>query len=289
MQLELMEIEPKIFFIRGKQQGSFPFSNSLIIKGKLILDLGVGIEIVKDLVGKVEFAALTHTHPDHCGGAWIFNEKGKRVLSPEGYETNLESLGSRFVDQSIKEDWKRFVKKSMGLRDFEAEYYSDGDIILKEPEVRAMLFPGHTVDHHIFLIDGRIVFGSDIDLTSFGPWYGNPESNIKEFIKSVEKVIDLDAEIFVSGHQEPVFGREKIIEKLQKYLEIFEKRNEILIKLLDKPLTLEELVEISPFYRRKPYIKNILDFFESQMIKKHLDILSERGEIMSLDGAFTRT
>ena len=122
MQLELMEIEPKIFFIRGEKQGSFPFSNSLIIKGKLILDLGVGIEIVKDLVGKVEFAALTHTHPDHCGGAWIFNEKSKKVLSPEGYETKLESLVSRFVDLGIKEDWKRFVSTSMGLRDFEAEY-----------------------------------------------------------------------------------------------------------------------------------------------------------------------
>nr|MDO8080514.1 dehydrase [Candidatus Freyarchaeota archaeon] len=253
------------------------------------MDLGVGIEIVRELVDKVEFAALTHTHPDHCAGAWIFNEKGKRVLSPEGYETNLESLANRFIDESLRDDWKRFVKNSIGIRDFKADHYSDGDIILKEPEVKAIHIPGHTEDLHIFLIDDRIVFGSDIDLTSFGPWYGHRESNIKEFMKSIEKVINLDAEIFVSGHEEPVFGREKINEKLRSYLEIFEKRNKVLLKLLSTPRTLEDLVELSPFYKKKPYEKNILDYWEAQMIKKHLDILIERGDATKLKENFMRT
>jgi glyoxylase-like metal-dependent hydrolase (beta-lactamase superfamily II) len=288
MKLETVEIDKKIFFVRGKQHGIFPFSNSLIIKDRVIFDLGVGIEIVKELVDKVEFAALTHTHPDHCSGAWIFNEKGKRVLSPEGYETNLESLANRFVDENLKADWKHFVKNSIGLRDFEADHYSDGDIILKEPEVITMHIPGHTDDLHVFIIEGRIVYGSDVDLTSFGPWYGHRESNIKEFMKSIEKVIDLDAEIFVSGHEEPVFGREKIIERLQSYLEIFEKRNEILLKLLDTPKTLEQLVELSPFYKKKPYEKEILDYWEAQMIKKHLDLLTESGKILKSNGAFIR-
>lgn len=289
MQLQIMEIEPDIFFVRGKRDGVFPFSNSLIIKNEVILDLGVGIEIVKELVDKVHFAALTHTHPDHCAGAWIFNEKGKKVLSPEGYETNLESLANRFIDESLKNDWKRFVKNSMGVRDFRADYYSNGDIILKEPEVKAIHIPGHTEDLHLFLIDGRIVFGSDIDLTSFGPWYGHRESSIKEFLKSIQKIISLDSEIFISGHEEPVFGRNKIIEKLQNYLEIFEKRNEILLKLLETPKTLEELVNLSPFYKKKPYEKNILDYWETQMIKKHLDILAERGDVTKSKEKFIRT
>jgi glyoxylase-like metal-dependent hydrolase (beta-lactamase superfamily II) len=288
MLLETMEIEPKIFFVKGKQHGVFPFSNSLMIKGKVILDLGVGIEIVKELVNRVQFAALTHTHPDHCAGAWIFNEKSKKVLSPDGYETNLDSLAKRFVDEGLRDDWKRFVRSTMGVRDFEADHYSDGDIILKEPEVKAIHIPGHTEDLHIFLIDGRIVFGSDIDLTSFGPWYGHRESSIKKFMKSIEKVIGLDAEVFVSGHEEPVFGREKTIEKLQSYLEVFEKRNEILRSLLENPRTLGELVVLSPFYKKKPYEKNILDYWEAQMIKKHLDLLSERGEITGLKGEYKR-
>lgn len=289
MLLETMEIEPKIFLVKGNQRGAFPFSNSLIIKGKVILDLGVGIEIVKELVHKVRFAALTHTHPDHCAGAWIFNEKSKRVLSPEGYETNLDSLAKRFVDNGLRNDWKRFVRNTMGVRDFEADPYFEGDIIFKEPEVKAISIPGHTEDLHMFLIDGRIVFGSDIDLTSFGPWYGHRESNIKEFMKSIGKIIDLAAKIFVSGHEKPVFGEEKITEKLQSYLEIFEKRNEILLKLLDVPRTLGELVDLSPFYKKKPYEKNILDYWEAQMINKHLDILSERAEIKEVKGTFIRT
>ncbi|MEM2145348.1 MAG: MBL fold metallo-hydrolase [Candidatus Jordarchaeaceae archaeon] len=285
----MMEIEPDIFLVRGKKGGLFPFSNSLIIKNEVILDLGVGIEIVRELVDKVHFAALTHTHPDHCAGAWIFNKKGKRVLSPLGYETKLDSLATRFVDNGLRNDWKRFVKNNMGVQDFEADHYSDGDIILEEPEVKAIHIPGHTEDLHIFLIDGRIVFGSDIDLTSFGPWYGHRESSIKKFMKSIQKVINLDAEVFVSGHEEPVFGREKIVEELQNYLEVFEKRNEILLRLLEAPKTLDELVQLSPFYKKKPYEKNILDYWEALMIKKHLEILTERGETVKSEEKFMRT
>ena len=288
MPLETLEIEPNILFVRGTRRGRFPYSNSLVIRGKVIMDLGLGLDLVRELVDGVEFAALTHIHPDHCGGAWIFNERGKRVLSPEGYETRVDALARRFVDANLREDWKRFAMNVVGLRDFEVEPYSDGDTILRNPEITAMRLPGHTEDHHIFIIDGRIVFGSDIDLTSFGPWYGNPESDIKKFMRSVERAMELDAEIFVSGHEDPVFGRDEIVERLQTYLEIFEKRNELLLGLLDKPKTLEELVEISPFYRKKPYIKNILDFFEGQMIRKHLNLLIERGKVAEFNGEFRR-
>ncbi|MEM3587273.1 MAG: hypothetical protein QXO71_08140 [Candidatus Jordarchaeaceae archaeon] len=285
---EIMEIESNIFFVMGKRGGLFPFSNSLIIKDQIILDLGVGIDLVRKLVDKVYFAALTHTHPDHCAGAWIFNEKGKRVLSPEGYETKLDSLAARFIDNGLRNDWKHFVKNNMGIRDFEADHYSDGDIILKEPEVEAIHVPGHTEDFHIFLIDGRIVFGSDIDLTSFGPWYGHRESSIKKFMNSIQKVINLDAEVFIPGHREPIFGREKIFEALPNYLEIFEERNEILLGLLDAPKTLDELVSLSPLYKKKPYEKNILDYWETLMIKKHLEILCERGEVVKSKEKFMR-
>jgi glyoxylase-like metal-dependent hydrolase (beta-lactamase superfamily II) len=251
-----------------------------------MLDLGCGIEIVKGLAYKVEFAALTHTHPDHCSGAWVFNDIDKKVLSPEGYKTRLESFASRFVDESLKEKWKSFVTKSMGIRDFNAEYYSNGELILKEPEIVAIHTPGHTTDMHIFYIDGRIIFGSDIDLTPFGPWYGHKESNIKEFVKSIEKVMDLDAKIFVSGHKKPIFGKENIMEKLQSYLDVFERRNEILLEMLDKPRSLDELVELSPFYRKKPYEKELLDYWEGQMIKKHLDLLIEKGQVLKVDGKY---
>jgi|Deesub1362A_J573_1020465.scaffolds.fasta_scaffold00076_53 glyoxylase-like metal-dependent hydrolase (beta-lactamase superfamily II) len=283
-----MEIGRGIFFVRGNQRGKFPFSNSLIVKHKVMLDVGCGIEIVKDLSDKVEFAALTHTHPDHCAGAWVFNEKSKRVLSPAGYETKLESLANRFVDESLKKKWKSFVTKNMGLRDSKVEHYSNEDVILKEPEIVAIYTPGHTADMHIFYIDGRTIFGSDIDLTSFGPWYGHRESSIKEFFKSIEKVMSLDAEIFVSGHEEPVFGRENIVEKLQSYLDVFEKRNEILLEILEKASSLEELIEISPFYKKKPYEKELLDYWEGQMIKKHLNLLIDDGEVVKDGEKFLR-
>ncbi len=45
-------------------------------------------------------------------------------------------------------------------------------------------------------------------------WVGIPKAAKRS--KSIEKVTDLNAEIFVPEHEKPVFGKEKIIQKLHR-------------------------------------------------------------------------
>ncbi len=279
-----MELAPNVRLIEGLNSGKFPYCNVLKVGG-LLIDAGAGIDIVRNLAAEVDVMILSHTHPDHASGAWIFNELRKPVFAPEGVETDLDSLARRFAPE-IAEDWKKLVT-SFGMRSFEAESYGEG-IVWEEPEVEAIAVPGHTIDHHVFLIDGKALYAADIDLTSFGPFYGNPEASIDDFVSSAMKLLELDVKIFVSAHSKPVFGRERIEEAVLRYLNVIEERDRRILELLSQPRSIEEIVEISPIYGRKPYAKVVLDYFEGVMVAKHLQRLKARGVVEEEDGKYVR-
>jgi glyoxylase-like metal-dependent hydrolase (beta-lactamase superfamily II) len=278
-------ISERIYFVEGKNRGKFPFCDCLLVENVLI-DAGAGTDILREIAAKVEKVILSHTHPDHSSGAWVFNEIGKPVLSPEGFKTDLDSLAVRFVGEELADYWKNFICSSTGMKSFTSEKYSNGEILNKQPEIVAYGLSGHTDDMHVFLIEGKILYGADIDLTSFGPWYGNPESNPEVFRKSIEKIPDFDAEIFISSHEKPVIGKENIEDRVNRYLEVFDRRDRKIMEILKEPKTIEELVEISPFYGRKPYAKKMLDFFERMMIEKHLNVLMKRGKVIKIGEKF---
>ncbi len=282
-----MRISDNVYFITGTNSGRFPFCN-VVLAGRVLIDAGAGIEVVKELSEKADVLVLSHTHPDHASGAWLFNEAGKKVLSPEGFATDIDSLAVRFMTEKYAELWKRVIAYPIGLRSFEATGYCEGVLDVPQVEIEAIAAKGHTNDHHVFIIDGNVMYGADIDLTSFGPFYGNPEGNMEEFKRSVEKILEYDVKVFVSSHSSPVFGRDQIEDRIQKYLEHFDRRDEILLELLSQPRSLEELVELSPFYRKKPYAKEILDFFERNMILQHLEKLLREGKIERHENTFVR-
>jgi len=52
---------------------------------------------------------------------------------------------------------------------------------------------------------------------------------------------------------------------------------------------LEELVELSPIYIKKPFAKELLDYWESKMIEKHLQMLGQKGLVREDNGHFSAT
>lgn len=278
-----MKIREGIELVEGLNKGRFPYCNVLKVENVLI-DAGAGIEILKNIREKVDVLLLSHTHPDHASGAWLFQKK--KVLGPDNFKTDLESLARRFVGEEIAEIWIRFVE-GFGMKSFEYEGY-EAEIICENPEIEAIPVLGHSADHHVFLIDQKVLFGSDVDLTSFGPFYGNPESDPYLFKKEIEKLLDLDFEIFVSAHSKPVFDKERAIEEILKFMEKFDERERKILEILEEPKRIDEIVEISPIYGKKPYAKEMLDFFERNMILKHLEKLLKDGKIRKEDEYYVK-
>ncbi len=261
--------------IEGLNRGKFPYCNVLLVKNVLI-DAGAGIEVIKELRSKADVLLLSHTHPDHASGAWLF--QNKKILAPGDFRTDIDSLAERFVGKELAEVWKSFVTSAAGMKSFECERYSSG-VVIEDPLIEAIPVPGHSADHHVLLIENKFLFGSDVDLTSFGPFYGNPESDPYLFKREIRKLFRLDFEVFISAHSKPVFGREEALHKIEAFIAKFDEREEKILELLEDPKTLDELVEISPIYGRKPYAKEMLDFFERTMIEKHLRKLVQDGKV----------
>ena len=74
--------------------------------------------------------------------------------------------------------------------------------------------------------------------------------------------------------------------RINRYLEVFDERDRKLINILKEPKSIDELVETSPFYGKKPFAKPMLDYFEKMMIEKHLKNLMKREKVIKIGEKF---
>jgi glyoxylase-like metal-dependent hydrolase (beta-lactamase superfamily II) len=280
----MIKIAEHIYFIEGNNRGSFPFANSMLIRDEqtILFDTGIGIEKLKELKDMVDVVINSHLHPDHMPGNWIFGDKRIMVSEIEFDQCHLKTLARRYVSRELEDNWIEFVKSTTGYRDFQpTDSFYDGEVLVfGEIEVIPVHLPGHTKAHFGFYIpDVDLVFGADIDLTFFGPWYGHRESSIKEFIRSIEDIIRLDPVIYLSGHRKPIFGRWEILEELERYRKVIEERERKILSLVDGSKDVTDLVAVSPIYGKKPYLKDFLDYWEEKMILHHLKELEEKDMV----------
>lgn len=159
---------------------------------------------------------------------------------------------------------------------------------MEEPEIIAIPIKGHTADHHVFLIEQKVLFGGDVDLTPFGPFYGNPEADPYLFEKEIDKLLNLDFEVFVSAHSKPIFGKEEAVSKIVKFKNKIKEREDKILALLEEPKSIDEIVELSPIYGKKPYAKEMLDFFEKVMVEKHIKKLEREGKVREENGKYVK-
>ena len=87
--------------------------------------------------------------------------------------------------------------------------FADGDVFdLGGVTVRVLHLPGHTRGHSAFVIEpDGVAFVGDVDLSSFGPYYGDHWSDLEDFVASIAKVRELDAAHYVTFHHKGIVSR----------------------------------------------------------------------------------
>jgi hypothetical protein len=125
----------------------------------------------------------------------------------------------------------------------------------------------------------------DIDLTRFGPWYGNAVSDIEDFRASVQRVIELQPKVGISSHLiDPV--TEDLDNRLKRYLAIFDEReNRILENITNGTDTLEKMTHKPTIYPRIPLPAYLV--FEQFMLEKHLELLVRNNKVVEDEGRFS--
>ncbi|MCP5113812.1 MAG: MBL fold metallo-hydrolase [bacterium] len=280
----LQTIVPGLFLVEAENGGRAPLSHSCVVRGdtEVLIDAGCGIGRMRELtkVWKPELTVISHSHPDHCSGLWLVDES--RILSPIQRSEifwKLEPMAARLVPREMAAGWIKFVER-LGLREVDADgHYDDGHKFdFGNIKLECIHTPGHADDHYVFFEPTHgLAMIFDIDLTSFGPWYGNPECDIDLFLDAIRRVAELRPKIVFSSHKGVI--KEDIDSRLRKYAAVVEKRDASILSLLSEPRTLAELVDRSPIHGKHPLENELLRHFEGVMIEKHLARMERRGDV----------
>ena len=284
--MELIPVVDGLYLVPGENGGRFPLAHSILVDGpvRALIDTGCGSSVVDSLISErpVDMVICSHCHPDHTALNWKFADV-PLYMPDYGAESlgDWESLARRFTGGGrLGEIWRHYVQSAMNFRPSRPTHtFADGHVFdFGKISFTVIHTPGHTIDHTCFF-DSRqgILLSFDIDLTSFGPWYGHTEGDISAFEDSIHKVMALNPEVVISSHKGVI--RDNIADKMQRFLQVFDDRDRILLDLIPQVRTEADLVAFSPFYRSNSHSHPLVRYWEEQMVHKHLERLGERGLI----------
>ncbi len=276
--------------LQGAMFGSYPSGNSVVVRGSaesIIID--PSLTVVAEGGAPVEIDAVinSHSHEDHLTGNGLFTEA--RVHIHEGDLPGAQSLDGLldvfgFDDRTRAEQAISFVEEMHYTPRPDAEGFTDGHVFdLGDVTVTAMHLPGHTRGHSGFHIDGGVFFLSDIDLTGFGPYYGDVWSDLEQFEESLRVVREVDAEYYVTFHQKGVIeGRETFLELLDAYHSVIARRHGEMLDYLIEPRSLDEMAEHRFVYRPHvdiPFVETV----ERRTAELHVARMLTRGEAVEVE------
>jgi glyoxylase-like metal-dependent hydrolase (beta-lactamase superfamily II) len=290
----LKQVTENIYFVEGKSNGRFPFCHSVLIRDRItaLIETGCGRDVLKEIEKEFspDVVIYSHAHPDHCAGSSFF--PAEKLWGPEEHKETtgtMRRMAERLVIPGLVEDWLTLMTGAPQLEDFKVgNYFGNGYVFdFGKTKMEAVHAPGHTDDHYCFYLPNeKIMLTTDIDFTSFGPWYANPESDIDTFIDSIERLRGYEIETVLSSHLGVI--KNNIEEKFDQFLAVFEERDEKILEFLISPRSIEDFVEKALIYQGYPYGESILRFFEAQMDEKHVKRLMSRGLVKEVDGKFIR-
>ena len=99
--VELLPILPGIFLLPGANGGSFPFSNSVLVDSDTVclIDAGCGLaQLEAGLeIATPDLILITHAHPDHISGCWMFDDVPLHIFILPGKVTHLSNGVKHFA------------------------------------------------------------------------------------------------------------------------------------------------------------------------------------------------
>jgi len=132
-----------------------------------------------------------------------------------------------------------------------------------------------------------LAFIGDIDLSGFGPYYGDATSSLSDFRHTLKKVAELDARIWATSHHKAVItDRAQFLADLARFASKIDERNAQLLGYLQTPHSIDELVDRRLLYPAG-YDVPFVPCAELRTIAMHLDELLAQGQIaQQADGRY---
>lgn len=283
-------------FIWARNSKEFLFANSILIKGKpsIIVDPSATFTYIDALASSktVDMVLNTHYHGDHRSLNGLFKNSvfasheldAPAIRSYEVYEKYNDNN-----PESVYSIWRKMVFEQNHIVDCPVSKLFKGDELIETDTTQIQLvhIPGHTPGHMaLWFKNISCLYLSDIDLTPYGPWYANVESNLDDFIQSVKKVKKIEVDHYVTSHGERIYDREKFLEKITRFENCFEDRdNKIIDFLKNGPQIREQIASEGIVYKRLALSDPLKAYFQWQMVGKHLERLIKL-KVIEQDGEY---
>jgi glyoxylase-like metal-dependent hydrolase (beta-lactamase superfamily II) len=283
----------------GPRLGKYPDGNSVLVEGSeetLLIDPSLGLLPRSDALPRVDRIVLSHCHEDHVAGLHLYPDAPCHVheadrIGLDSIEGMMEIYG---FPGPVAGPWRKALTDQFhytprpDARSFEggAVFELGGGV-----RVRALHTPGHTRGHCILHIepDDALYLG-DIDLSSFGPYYGDAWSALEDFERSLELVRGIDARAWITFHHIGVIDdREAFFERLDRYAGVIGQREQRLVEFLAEPRSLDDIAAHRFVYRPGDEVA-FADPVERRSMGQHLARLCDEGRAREADpGRFVAT
>jgi glyoxylase-like metal-dependent hydrolase (beta-lactamase superfamily II) len=236
----------------------------------------------------VDAVINSHGHEDHLAGNGLFDTARLYIHDADLMAARcLDGLMAVYgYEATVDESFRRYVVDNfayVGRPD--ARPFHDGHRWdLGGTTIEAVHLPGHTRGHSGFRLDGgRVFFLSDIDLTGFGPYYGDTWSDLDDFEASLRKVRDEEAEHYVTFHHKGVIqGQGRFLQLLEKFHAVIDRRHTAMLEYLSEPRTLDDMAQHRFVYR--PHVEsNFVTAVERRTAELHLTRMLARGEAAEVE------
>jgi glyoxylase-like metal-dependent hydrolase (beta-lactamase superfamily II) len=288
----------KVRFIRG---GKYPQSNSVLIDDNIraIIDPACNEEKLLSIHRErhIEVVINSHGHEDHFLYNYLFPDAQLWVhrMDAEVFKDMGVFLQQLYTPDEMSEEvtaaWTPFLTEVVKYQPKEPDrLLEDKEIIaFGQTRVQVLHTPGHTPGHlSFYFLNEKVLYLADLDLVKFGPYYGDNSSSIDDIIKSLKRLANIDADVYLVSH-----GKEGILDGdpayFQNYIDVIYQREEKLVTFLASgPKTLQEITAYGIINggRKLPSGPWDLSMSEKSMMRKHLGRLVRTGTVKKENGTY---
>lgn len=298
--LEEREIGPTTLLV-GAGKGKYPDGNALLVRGSnetALIDPGLGLVGHRDSLPRVDRVFFSHCHEDHIAGSHLFPDVPWHVHREDrlGFDSVDDMLSIYGYPGPISAVFReQLLERFHYVPRQDVETFEDGDVFdLGGVSLTVHHTPGHTRGHSCLLVawgqrgaGERLLHLGDIDLTSFGPYYGDAWSDLESFERSLAQVRNIEADWYATFHHIGVLERGPFLERLDRFETKIAEREDRLLEYLDSPRSLDEIVAHRFVYRPTDAVPNA-DAVERRSMRQHLDRLLARDRVEEVEpGRYT--
>jgi glyoxylase-like metal-dependent hydrolase (beta-lactamase superfamily II) len=282
---------PHVTLLGGRLGGKYPEGRPLLVRGS---EETVVIDPSLALVGRPGGAPAadrvlnSHCHEDHVAGNHLYPDATWHL--PDADLGGIRSLDGLMAIYGFagKEaaDWARAVVERFHFTpSADARGFADGEVYdLGGVQIQTIHAPGHTRGHSLFHVQpDDVLYLGDIDLSSFGPYYGDAWSSLEDFERSLTMARNIAARCYATFHHVGVLeDRGAFVERLDRFAAVVGRREAALLGFLVEPRAMAEIVAHRFVYRPQDAVA-YADAVERRSMSQHLARLIAAGRVEEVE------